>query len=389
MVLIEDKDKKKKFLGKGAKELISIYNKFRNNFSKLDQIQEILESLSFIQEVYFNPISKNQTSNLKHFFDLIVEPVNEWILEPFSDKKYDEPLWIFEKVDYNEYQIGQPTELAQVLDSEIREIEDEGDQKIVREIRDHCRSKNNQDLYGKFRRFLIENPIIDKYGKKIRDLMTELHINHNTFYEPISPLRQYNDISFLCPFCNYPMKLNYKAKRWNCLSLWCKDRDAFYYFNKTPLDILPHIKLDAPKQISSEENIQIKRDFYYFTTIPGLLELSLNDWINNKTEMKSKLWPNFDIMDLEISSKDGQVLQVDIKCWTDTTYLLRHLKQIENQIYLNDEVVDPEDINKKIIVIPNIQKGDIPYMNSSLQLFKVITDKHLEKIINKGDISSV
>lgn len=96
-------------------------------------------------------------------------------------------------------------------------------QSIVREVRDLCQVISKGDeLYRRFRRFLIENAVIDPVWAA--SVFIPLGRDLGDFYEPIPEHLAHNGKLYQCPECRWPM--NPQRREVQCDSAWCREKTA-------------------------------------------------------------------------------------------------------------------------------------------------------------------
>jgi hypothetical protein len=365
-----------------ANQLVQAYQNMeinlQNGYDKIEHLKNFLENLSYIQVKNVNPICKNRKTRLNELLETISQPIDQWIVNQDIKGTSEDRLWSIEDLNEDSGPLGCPTEYCIFLRNEFRKLTEDGDQAIIKEIRDDLREKGgkeNQKLYVEFRRFIIENPVISAIGQEFNDLRRLLNKNHLDFYERISLFQQYNGYFLICPECGYPLSLNSSNKKWNCFSPWCRNLDVMFRYGADPLDILTHEKYEFPKQLNVLNYVQLRRDIWQFTTIPGLLEIELYNWAE-ENDISVELWPEFDNMDLKFISKDNKGCEVDVKYWLSPESLKNHLIEKEESL---DEEKQYQEFEKIKIVIPDSQNYYIDEFNSSLRYHKVITASMLKK----------
>jgi len=225
-------------------------------------------------------------------------------------------------------------------------------QSIVKEVRDLCRVISNGDvLYRRFRRFLIENPVIDPV--RAAGVFIPLGRDLNDFYEAYPEHLAHNGKLYQCPECRWPM--NPQRREVQCDSAWCREKSCLYRWMHGRLtNVVTGQELEGE---AAGKRCMLKSALWKYTLLPGLLELQLAERLS-KHGLDVTLWPDVDRSDLQIVL-GGMKLDIDAKVWVSPRSLATYL-----------ESMGPSTM--RWIVIPDYQQSHIPWLRSlcpGLQIF--------------------
>jgi len=249
---------------------------------------------------------------------------------------------------------GLPTQTCSemLLELDVHQLW-EGIQSIVKEVRDLCRVLADGDaLYRRFRRFLIEHPVIESV--QAAAALIPLGRKLEEFYEPIPEHLSVSGKLYRCPECRWPM--NPQRQEVLCDSAWCREKSSLFRWNSRSL-----INLVTGQELVGEtagKRYMLNSALWKYTLLPGLLELQLAQQLSERG-LDVTLWPNVDRSDLRVPY-GGTELDLDAKVWISPRSLGRHLEQMT-----------PSTL--RWIVIPDYQKAHIPWLRSvspaGLQVF--------------------
>lgn len=217
-------------------------------------------------------------------------------------------------------------------------------QSVVKEVRDLCRIRSDGDgLYRKFRRFLIENPVIESVQAAI--ILIPLGKGLDEFYDPIPDHLIADGHLYRCPECRWPM--NPQRREVQCGSAWCRDKSSVYRWDNDKL--LNLVTSRALKGEVAGKRHMLKSALWKFTLLPGLLELQLAEQLSQQG-VDVTLWPNVDRSDLRVMY-GGMTLDIDAKVWISPRSLGHHLEQMR-----------PSTL--RWIVIPDYQHAHVGWLQS-------------------------
>lgn len=223
----------------------------------------------------------------------------------------------------------------------------------VREVLQLCRVISNGDaLYRRFRRFLIENPVIETVqaatvfiplGRKLED-----------FYEPIPEHFAIDAKLYRCPECRWPM--NPQRREVQCDSAWCREKNSLYRWESNRLiNFVTNQKLEGE---TAGKRYRLKSALWKYTLLPGLLELQLAEQLSQQG-LDVTLWPDVDRSDLRII-QGAMSTDLDAKVWVSPLALGRYLENLEFS-------------SPRWIVIPDYQRAHLNWLRSicakGLQVF--------------------
>lgn len=231
-----------------------------------------------------------------------------------------------------------------LLELDVQQLQ-EAIQSNVKEVLHLCRVIANGDaLYRRFRRFLIQNPIIETVqaaavfvplGRKLED-----------FYEPIPEHFTIDGRLYRCPECRWPM--NPQRHEVQCDSAWCREKNSLYRWDKSKLvNLITHQSLDSE---AAGKRYRLKSALWKYTLLPGLLELQLAEQLS-ELGLDVTLWPDVDRSDLRLV-QGALVTDLDAKVWASPIALGRYLENLEFS-------------SSRWIVIPDYQKSHIPWLRST------------------------
>lgn len=382
------------FLYKLSYDIVSFYNRIYADLPTPDFPKKLQNHLEFLSNIQANlirqcpDVSHSNCRTLTHFFDILKLPVNTWVFGLPEDPFFHSPLWIGEHIlgFHRNFLIGRPSDFARNLASEYSLIESDRVQVHVKKVRDQLRqegSLESQMKYVQFRRFLIQNPIISRNGRDFKKIAYETGIKQIDYYERIPSFQVYKNKFLQCPNCKWPMDVSRTYKTWECSNYWCKTKKASFKWDNDPFDLLIHEKYELPVKMDSVDYLRLKEDIWRFTTVPGLPEVELYEWLKKNWKFKIELWPDFDKYDLRINfSPTGtqRPLLVDLKCWI-------HPPQLEVKLlqeYQFEESRDmAEEKNKVIIVVPDQQKLYTRSMKENVPMYEFMTIREFKHELNR------
>ncbi len=222
-----------------------------------------------------------------------------------------------------------------LLELDIRQ-QSEAIQAKVKEVRDRCRIRvNGDDLYRKFRLFLIQHPVIS--ASQAAEILIPLNLQLTDFYEKIPAHLHEGGKIYCCPECGWPM--NPLRQEVQCDSFWCREKQSVFYRLNSQL-----INRSTSQTLEGQpvfEQLRLRPPLWKFTLLPGLLELSLAQRIA-ELGLEVILWPDVDRADLRVNLPHG-TFDIDAKVWASPHYLAKQLAESENG-------------STRWVVIPDYQK---------------------------------
>lgn len=270
-------------------------------------------------------------------------PLEDWLPESVR-LDYTGPLLAF----------GIPTQTCSemMLELESRQLWEEI-QSIVKEVRDLCRIRSDGDgLYRCFRRFLIENPVIESVKAAV--VFIPLSRTLDEFYDRIPEHLIADGLLYRCPECGWPM--NPQRREVQCDAAWCRNKNSMYRWDNRRLYNL--VTNRALKGEAAGTRYMLKGAIWKFTLLPGLLELQLAEQLLQHG-VEVTLWPNVDRSDLRVKY-GGMDLDIDAKVWISPRALGHHLEGVRASTL-------------RWIVIPDYQKAHVGWLQNAcppgLQVF--------------------
>lgn len=232
-------------------------------------------------------------------------------------------------------------------------------QSTVKEIRDLCRVISKGDVfYRRFRRFLIENPVIDPV--QAAGVLIPLGRDLKDFYEPIPEHLAHDGKLYRCPECRWPM--NPQKREVQCDSAWCREKSSLYrWLHRRLINIVTDQKLEGE---TAGKRYMLKNALWKYTLLPGLLELQLAERLS-KHGLDVTLWPDVDRSDLQVVY-GSMTLDIDAKVWVSPRSLGTYLESMR-----------PSTL--RWIVIPDYQQGHVPWLRSVCPGLQVFTQSECIK----------
>ncbi|MGF1488820.1 MAG: hypothetical protein ACFBSE_17180 [Prochloraceae cyanobacterium] len=173
-------------------------------------------------------------------------------------------------------------------------------------------SIDNPDLYVKFRRFLIENPVITERKLAVKSVLEfqELEELLKSCYEPVPDSYKKNGNFSCCGNCGGLMRLTLED-RLKCENKHCAKEN-----------IAPeHFKRDRGENV-----FWLKPGLRYFFHRPGVPELRLEKRLK-EIGLEVELYPDRDKYDLHIVFPDNTIWAVDVKFWESAYNLAKSIKK--------------------------------------------------------------
>ena len=236
-----------------------------------------------------------------------------WFHKPLNDWPQLQEKTLFTEDD-SLLIAGQPTETCYelVVDGDV---EQELTEQLILKALNQCREQKNNDDYVRFRRFLIEHPVIEmsKVVSWSTDKRNGVAVSLlRDAYDVLSPSTSGPENKhFLCSNCGW--MLDWKNDQAQCIHSYCAKRTNHFRRRK-------ECKItDFP--------VRLKRGIMRFVAWPGQWELKLEQDLHDlQAGLKVELWPGFDSYDLRIVFPDGEVWAVDVKDWRNPYLLAKNVK---------------------------------------------------------------
>ncbi|MFA7894842.1 restriction endonuclease-related protein [Pseudomonas putida] len=232
-------------------------------------------------------------------------------------------------------------------------------QSIVKEVRDLCRVISNGDvLYRRFRRFLIENPVIDPV--RAAGIFIPLGRELKDFYEPLPEHLVHHGKLYQCPECRWPM--NPQRREVQCDSAWCREKSSlFRWMQGRLINVVSNQELEG--EVAGKRHV-LRSALWKYTLLPGLLELQLAERLS-RHGLDVTLWPDVDRSDLQISH-GGMTLDIDAKVWVSPRALGTYLESMHPS-------------TTRWIVIPDYQQSHVPWLRSLCPGLQIFTQRECIK----------
>lgn len=171
-------------------------------------------------------------------------------------------------------------------------------QKVINEVM--IKAAQKPDLYTKFRRYPIENPVITKGNLEVDsviDFKPVQDILRNSYEK--APESYKRDGKFYC--CGHCGDLMYLTKD---DELKCENKHCAKFKQNS-------VTFPADKY---DEVLWLKKDLRYFFHRPGKVELRIGEKLK-RLGLEVKLYPELDKYDLHLVFSDQTIWAVDVKFW--------------------------------------------------------------------------
>lgn len=254
----------------------------------------------------------------------------EWGVEVDTEVDSNNTLLFFEE----------PTELAiELAEAFGGSVLSQEQSRIASALLQHCQSHSHgTQLYSKFRRFIIENPVLSNQefveakgqfglGVGLASLLDEC-------YEPAPSCYRLQGNFYACPYCYALTSVAYEQVIANPDCNRCSPGRRLKRKVKLPQDVL-----------------KLRRGIERFWFYPGRTEIRLYEKLA-ELGLQVELYPSCDRYDLRVTFLDGEVWALDLKDYSNPYLLVKRLG--EEPI----PVAPPWD--SAYIVIPHERKRDRP-----------------------------
>ena len=227
-------------------------------------------------------------------------------------------------------------------------------QNVVKRVRNTCRLRDGgEDLYRRFRQYIIEHPIVDD-DVSLHELLVPLGVDVRELYMPVPQHLRHRNQIYPCPVCGWPLNLNGPVV--TCQSTWCLTKAGSYSWSH---GVLLHNGSGKPAACrAANDAMMLQPPIWKFTLVPGLLELSLARRIA-AIGLEPRLWPDVDAADVQVVVHE-EVVDIDAKVWRSLRHLAAHLKSMAAP-------------SPRWIVIPDFMKQHVGYLREqvppSIRLF--------------------
>lgn len=275
--------------------------------------------------------SEQVPSNLPEFYQYWCEkPFDKWGVE--IDAEVDaETTLLF---------LGEPTEVAiELAEAFGGSVFSQEQSRIASVLLQRCHSHSQGvQLYTKFRRFIIEHPVLSDQefiaakglfglGIGLADLLEEC-------YEPAPSCYQWQGNFYACPYCQALTSVAYEQVVAN--------PDC----NRCPSGRRLKRKIKLPQYV-----LKLRRGIERFWFYPGRAEVRLYERFV-ELGLEAELYPSCDCYDLRVTFPDGEVWAIDLKDYSNPYLLVKRLG--------DEPIPSSPSWNSAYIVIPNERKRDRP-----------------------------
>lgn len=211
---------------------------------------------------------------------------------------------------------GLPTEICYELSVDGGDVEQELTQGLMLKVMGLCNGKEGSRDYVKFRRQLIEHPVLT-VGKmmswasnpnngKAAELIQEAYEELPS--SSVGP----DDRYYQCRYCGWVLE-------------WSKDRSTAYCHSTLCAKKTNYFR--RVKILEEMPAVRVKRGILRYVTRPGRWELNLEKYLI-KLGLEVEMWPNLDCYDLRITFPDGETWAVDVKDWENPYRLARKIGKV-------------------------------------------------------------
>lgn len=303
-------------MGKGKeRKILKIISRGLHQAIKEKTIPNVnlLEGLNKLGAYIFLKYGLSESNIPGNYYDLIslcYKPFSEW--EMITNKSYQKNRLLLPDGNLSDFAL---------------ELIHEKDNDLIIEVMKKLRSdKKGQEKYIFIRKFLIDNPSIKtkefqkrKYKSQFPEIFKELA----QFYEKPPINCEKKGYYHICNNCNWIINFN-KFGDSSCTSEKCKNNGS-------------------SKISAMDSYLRVKRDVANFISNPGRSELDILMKIN-EFDVKTKLWPFFDLYDIEIKFKNNKKWSIDIKDFIDPIFLSEKI---------NEGIPEDKKWERGFFVIPN------------------------------------
>lgn len=211
---------------------------------------------------------------------------------------------------------GSPTSLCREWAIDAADVEGEVyENRIMRGAISICRAQGDQQSYVRFRRLLIERPVLTAFDFQRYSVEPGFHQLTGALreaYMPVPPQESFAGNVCSCAECGHLIVHAGRGRR--CSNDRCTSGDRPETGVEIPL-------LQAP--------LVVRPPVRTFVSLPGVAEVRLEARIAS-LDVQATLWPNFDAYDLRVEFRDGEAWAVDVKDWASPVALARHLSHVRS-----------------------------------------------------------
>ena len=295
-------------------------------------------------------------NNRTELVNVLSKPLGLLELEGES-KVYDEEVLISD---------GMPTDICYELAIGEADIHGNIEQSKILDIMNELRVYGNEEDYVNIRGFIIEHPvveesIIDHFIKKHTEYniqLRKIYSKIKEFYEDIPQHVKQQDKVNICKCCGWT--IYQKKESTSCISSFCKTQEGHKNAKSLKIDI---------------GTKRLKRGAMRYLCFPGIPEIELKRKLEKKG-LKVRIWPYFDLYDLEISFNDEK-WAIDVKDYSSPYQLIEKVTSFPITDCSNNFVVVPKRRTKLHKAYKKILKAE------QTKGFSFIGEDDLIKYVNK------
>ena len=219
---------------------------------------------------------------------------------------------------------------------------------VAKAMRRFVNLTSGAERYRSYRRYLIENAVVDE--NEALERFGVFGLNLWEHYEAIGPeclVSVGGEDHFVpCPRCGWPMRI--RGERMACASDTCRVDGARFITQANGL--LPRGARPAPCHVPARGRRRLRFGLWRYTLLPGLEELALEKALTRIDGVTVELWPHVDQFDLLVRSKT-RMWRVDVKDHRSARFLAARF--VDNP--------PPEPL---VIVVPDRRRHQVSILRS-------------------------
>ena len=241
--------------------------------------------------------------------DLMQQPVRNWRVCPVPPE-HMKALTLLDGEDITD-------DAESCIDSNP-DVAGEWTQRIMKEVVDNCRSRDDQEGYVTFRRCIVERPVATRQElievrRKLPD--GDLQAKLAEAYEEVPKSSVSGDLVRTCERCGWSLLKEVNRDVWRCAFGRCRQLKG----------IMPRQFPDNRPFIPGTQ--RVRQGLARYTTRPGGFEMRLYRALEALGELTVELWPHCDAYDLGITFPNSEKWAIDCKDAMDPTWLAGNLNK--------------------------------------------------------------
>ena len=282
---------------------------------------------------------KEAPGNLPDFLTQAEKPILDWA--PASEIKNLSP-------DVTLLQDGLVSDFARDWQVDGRDVVEQVQESVMKDVLDYCRGFQMDDAYRAFRQVVITKPTLP-YTEYRRMLATPIFNPLREYlrqtYVDLESLAEY-ETYYLCPRCQYPQRQRSDGT-YRCRNVFCERLCA--KLNPPPLPPIAKAEASQWKVVTP--------GMHQYVTLPGLWEIALYELLTH-LGVRVTLWPQIDEYDLLVELPRKVRWAIDVKDWG---YLrLDRLKKVQYRLDVNETfVVFPDERSLRLAVVRDEYEAEL------------------------------